>query len=122
MSRQIITQNGKPAFVVVPIDEWQRIERILEDRADAAAVREYWANPSQEALPEEVVRALAVDRTNPVKVLREYRGLTQAALARQIGTSPVYLSQIERGARAAGRKLLGKLAAALRVDIELLRP
>lgn len=121
MSRQIITQNGKPAFVVVPIEEWQRIERILEDRADAAAVREYWANPSQEALPEEVVRALAVDRGNPVKVLREYRGLTQAALARQIGTSPVYLSQIERGARLAGRKLLGKLAIALRVDIDLLK-
>ena len=34
MSRQIITQGGKPAFVVIPIEEWRRIEATLEDRLD----------------------------------------------------------------------------------------
>ncbi|MDP2330140.1 MAG: type II toxin-antitoxin system prevent-host-death family antitoxin [Reyranella sp.] len=35
MSRQIITQGDKPAFVVIPIEEWRRIEATLEDRTDA---------------------------------------------------------------------------------------
>lgn len=120
MTKQIIRQNGKPAFVVVPFEEWQRIEEILEDRADAAAVRAYWENPDEEGFPEEIVRALAVDRINPIKVFREYRGMTQAELAGKAELSSMYLSQLERGERRPGRKALGKLAAALRVDVDML--
>jgi DNA-binding XRE family transcriptional regulator len=120
MTKQIIKQNGKPAFVVVPFDEWLRIEEILEDRADAAAVRAYWDNPDVEGFPEEVVRALAVDRINPIKVFREYRGMTQVELAGEAQLSAMYLSQIERGERTPGRKALGKLATALRVDVDML--
>lgn len=120
MTKQIIKQNGRPAFVVVPFDEWLRIEEILEDRADAAAACAYWDNPDVEGFPEEVVRALAVDRINPIKVFREYRGMTQAELAGAAQLSAMYLSQIERGERTPGRKALGKLATALRVDVDML--
>ncbi|HEY5048720.1 MAG TPA: type II toxin-antitoxin system prevent-host-death family antitoxin [Rhizomicrobium sp.] len=57
MTRQIITQGGKPAFVVIPIDEWRRIESTLEDRIDASAVRAFQRNPS-DTFPDAVVAAI----------------------------------------------------------------
>src|SRR5262249_22446152 len=92
-SKQIIKQHGKPAFVVIPYDEWRLIEAVIEDRTDAAAVRDYLEKPEQ-GLPEDVVRAIVLDGASPIKVLREHRGLTQAALAGATGTSALYLSQI----------------------------
>jgi len=118
MSRQIITQNGKPAFVVVPIDEWRHIEATLEDRADTTAVRAFLKSPT-ETFPDSVVAAI-LEGAHPIKAFRDHRGMTQAALAQAAGTSPVYLSQIERGRRAAGRKLRARLGKALGVDADLL--
>jgi DNA-binding XRE family transcriptional regulator len=118
MSRQIITQGGKPAFVVIPIEEWRRIEATLEDRADVASVRAFLKNPT-ETFPDAVVSAI-LNGTSPLKALREHRGLTQAGLAKASATSAVYISQIERGERRAGRKLLAKLAKTLQVEAGLL--
>lgn len=118
MTRQIITCGGKPAFVVIPIDEWRCIEATLEDRADAAAVRAFLKHPS-ETFPDSVVAAI-LDGAHPIKAMRRHRGMTQTQLAKAIATSPVYISQVERGERRAGRKLLAKLGKALRVDANLL--
>ena len=118
MSRQIITQGGKPAFVVIPIEEWRRIEATLEDRADAAVVRAFLKKPG-ETFPDAVLAAI-LDGTPALKALREHRGLTQAALAKACATSAVYISQIERGERRAGRKLLAKLSKVLGVEPALL--
>jgi DNA-binding XRE family transcriptional regulator len=92
----------------------------LEDRVDAAALRAFLRNPT-ETFPDSVVAAI-LDGTHPVKALREHRRMTQTELAKAAGTRPVYLSQIERGQRRAGRKLRAKLGRALRVDSDLLRP
>jgi len=118
MSKQIIKQGGKAAFVVIPIEEWRRIETTLEDRADAAAVRAFLKNPT-ETLPDAVVAAI-LDGAHPVKAMRAHRGMTQAGLAQAARTSSVYISQIERGKRRAGRRLLAKLGKALRIDADLL--
>jgi ribosome-binding protein aMBF1 (putative translation factor) len=118
MSRQIITQGGKPAFVVIPIEEWRRIEATLEDRSDVAAVRAFLKNPT-ETFPDAVVEAI-LDGASPLKALREHRGFTQAGLAKACATSGVYISQIERGERRAGRKLLAKLGKALDIDAGVL--
>ena len=120
MTRQVITQNGKPAFVVIPIDEWRRIESTLEDRVDAAIVRAFQKNPS--ATVSDAVLGDILDGGHPIKAFREHRGLTQAQLAKASGTSSVYISQIERGGRRAGRKLRAKLAKALAVSPDLLEP
>jgi transcriptional regulator with XRE-family HTH domain len=66
-----------------------------------------------------VVKAI-IEGAHPVKVIREWRGMSQAALAAAAGTGVVYVSQIERRIRHASRKLRAKLAAALRVDADLL--
>jgi DNA-binding XRE family transcriptional regulator len=118
MNAQIIRQGGKPAFVVIPIQEWRRIEATLEDRIDSAVVRTFLENPS-ETFPDSVVKAI-LDDVHTVKVLREYRGMTQSQLADASGTSARYISQLERGIRRASRKLLVKLARALRVEPGLL--
>ncbi len=118
MNRQIIMQGGKPAFVVIPIDEWRRIESTLEGRIDAAAVASFWENP-EETFPDSVVEALLAGGS-PSRTFREYRGLTQEELARAAGTSPIYISQIERTG-AVGPKTLAKIAKALNVDPGLLK-
>ncbi|HEY4404116.1 MAG TPA: helix-turn-helix domain-containing protein [Xanthobacteraceae bacterium] len=118
MNRQIIKKGGKPAFVVIPIEEWRRIEAALEDRADTAAVRAFLKNPA-ETFPDAAVAAI-LEGTHPVKAMREYRGMTQVALAQAGGTSSVYISQIERGKRRSGRRLLAKLGQALGVPSDLL--
>jgi DNA-binding XRE family transcriptional regulator len=118
VNKQIIKRGGKPAFVVIPIEEWRQIEAALEDRADAAAVRAFLDHPS-ETFPDSVIAAI-LDGTHPLKAIREYRGMTQAGLARTAGTSSVYISQIECGMRQAGRRLLAKLGKSLGVDSDLL--
>lgn len=118
MIRQIITQGGKPAFVVIPIEEWRRIEAALEDRADAAVVRAFLKKPG-ETFPDAVLAAI-LDGTPALKALREHRGLTQVALAKACATSAVYISQIERGERRAGYKLPAKLSKVLGAEPALL--
>ncbi len=118
MNRQIIKKDGKPAFVVIPIEEWRRIEATLEERADTAAVRAFLSNPA-ETFPDSVVAAI-LEGTHPIKAMREHRGMTQVELAQASGTSSVYISQIERGRRRSGRRLLAKLAQALGVASDLL--
>ena len=118
MKRQIISQDGKPAFVVIPIDEWRQIESKLEDRGDAAAVRAFVKEPT-ETFPDAVVAAI-LDGVHPIKAFREYRGMTQAQLATKVGTSAIYVSQLERGDRRPGRKLRAKIGAALKVEAALL--
>jgi transcriptional regulator with XRE-family HTH domain len=54
--------------------------------------------------------------------LRHERGLSQDDLAYEAEVSRSYLSQLEKGVFHASLKVIGKLAAALRVDpAELLR-
>jgi len=87
---------------------------------DAAAMRILETAPAEERFPAAVARRLVAGES-PVKVFREHRGLTQAALAEAAGTNAQYVSQIERGDRDVGKKLLPKLAAALKVDADDLR-
>ena len=81
-------------------------------------MRTFLKNPT-ETFPDDVVSAI-LNGTSPLKALREHCGLTQAGLAKASATSAVYISQIERGERRAGRKLLAKLGKALQVEAGLL--
>lgn len=64
------------------------------------------------AVPHDVMVRL-VGGENPLKVYREWRGLTQAELATQIGVTEGYVSQVERGARTLSRKAVSTAAVAL---------
>ena len=86
-----------------------------EDAADQAAYEEAKAR-DEEAFPLEMAERL-VAGAHPIKVFREYRGMTQAALADQVGLSAMYLSQIETGRRGGSTKALRRIAAALDIDL-----
>lgn len=115
---QIIEHNGKPTFVVLPIEEWNRIQEDLEDLEDVRLFDQAKAEGG-ETYPASVIHAI-LDGANPVKVFREWRGLTQAQLAEAASIAPLYLSQIETGRRIGSPQVLRSLANSLSVDIDLL--
>ena len=71
-------------------------------------------------VPLEVLERVLNDDVTPLKAIREWRGMRQEELARMVGTSKAYISQIETRHRRPGRKLLFRLAEALDVAPELL--
>ena len=94
------------------------MKRQLEDRGDTTAVRAFVKDPT-ETFPDAVVGSI-LDGAHPIKTFREYRGMTQAQLAGKVETTAVYICQLERGDRCAGRKLRAKIAAALKVEPAML--
>ena len=70
-----------------------------------------------ELIPSEVVYAI-LDGENPIKVWREYRGLTQQQLADKVKISKPYLSQIETGKRKGATDILSAIAKALDVSLD----
>jgi hypothetical protein len=113
---QIIESGGKPAFVVIPYDEWSRIEALIEDAQDNAALDDFRRNPT-ETFPISVADALLAG-DNPVRVFREFRGVTLKAIAERCAITVPYLSQIETGKRHASAEVLKKLAEALGVTVD----
>ncbi|MBI5484254.1 MAG: helix-turn-helix transcriptional regulator [Deltaproteobacteria bacterium] len=119
MNIQIIEHNGTPEYAVIPFAEWRAItDRLeeLEDIADAKSISAGIAS-GEETFPLEFSKRLA-SRESPLKVLREYRGLTLAALGKKCGVSAAALSQIETGKRSPSVDLLGKLSRALGCDMD----
>jgi len=117
---QIIGKNGSEEYAVVPIDEWRRVCALAEDaediRAADTAVRELAAE-YDEVVPVEVVRKL-IGEQHPLSVWRQYRGLTQRALAEAAGIGKSYISQIESGAKPGSVKILARLADVLDVSVD----
>lgn len=115
---QVIRGELGPTHAVVPWDLWTEIEAALSSSPAEPSDEDLFdaADTSGEAFPMEVVEQL-VAGGHPVKVYRRYRGLTQADLARAVGSTAAYISQIENG-RPCGRSTLAMLARALGVDME----
>jgi DNA-binding XRE family transcriptional regulator len=67
----------------------------------------------EELVPAEVVNRL-IEGENPIKVWRQHRGMSQAALARAAGIKAAYLSQLEMGARKGSVTVLCALASTLK--------
>jgi len=123
MNVQTIDRDGKPEYAVLPWSEYQALLEAAEDAADGALLdtfRKELASSAEETIPSSVVDAL-LGGTSPVKVWREYRGLTQETLAARSGISKAYLCQIEKGTREGANKTLYALAAVLDVTVEDLK-
>ena len=120
MNVQVIERDGKPEYAVVPYDEWRRLVELAEEAADIRdaeqAMREL-ERGEDELVPGEIVARL-LDGEPPVRVWREYRGLTQAQLAERADITQGAVAQIESGKRRGSVDLLRKLAAALEVEVD----
>lgn len=122
MSRvQVIEQDGKRLFYVVPADIWERVKEMVADAEDAAAYAEAVANDDGVRYPAPVAHAMA-DGAHPLKAWREHKGLSLQALATAAGVSKPCVSQIEGGKRAGTAATLKKLAGALGLPVGALVP
>ena len=122
MSVQILERDGHPAFVVMPIEEYQRLLEALEDAHDVVAIEAFHRrliSGEEETLPISVLDQIWSGE-NPLRVLRKYRSLTLQQLGDACGVSNSHISQIESGKRSMSTRVLKKLAEALRIDVDLL--
>lgn len=114
MPQFIYDADGRPAFAVIPYGEYRTLmpeEALSDEELFDRAV----AEDDGDRLPHEFMARL-VDGEPPLKVYREWRGMTQEALAEQAGVTPGYISQAERGARHLSRKLTATVAGILHID------
>lgn len=120
MSVQTIDKNGKPEYVVLPWEEYQAMLAALEDRADAAVLAGFadrLVRGEEETIPAVVMdRLLAGEQ--PVRVWREYRGLTQAQLAEAAAVTQSMVAMIERGDRRGTVDTLTDIARVLKIVLD----
>ena len=111
-------KTGKPAFAVMPYANYRELRAAAEEREDRAALAEADAAiaAGAEAVPLAVVERLSAG-TAPVRVWREYRGLSQAALAKAAKVPQPTLSALEHGRRGVATATLQRIADALRVEL-----
>ena len=87
----------------------------------ALSVEARIASGEEELIPAQVVDRL-IDRESPLRVWREYRDLSQSALARASGVNRVQIVEIEAGRNSGSVHTLRKLADALRIAVDDLIP
>jgi DNA-binding XRE family transcriptional regulator len=119
MNVQVIEKSGKPEWAVIPYDDYQRLLEDIEMLQDVRAYDEAQRAlaDGEELVPSEVTYAI-LDGAKPVRVWREYRGLTQQQLAGAAGISVPYLSQIESGKRMGSAEVLAAIARELRLSLD----
>lgn len=121
---QIITSPSGEQMVVLSKEEFDLMAANQFDE-DAETVRIYRESMAaiergdDIALPEAVWDRLEA-RESPVRVLRDFRAMTQKELAEAAGISQSYLSEIERGTREGTLSTIKALAKALAVPLSVL--
>lgn len=110
--------HGRPLYALVRYAEFLQLAGdVDEDAEDIAAAEAALADPNR--VPAEVVNRIA-NGENTLKVIREWRGLTQDALGRATRTTKAHISQLETGRRSIGRKTAYAFAPALKVSPDVL--
>ena len=120
MSVQIIERDGEPEWAVLPYGIYlQLVEEaeMLQDIRDYDTAKAAIERGEEELVPSEVAYAI-LDGKNPIKIWREYRGLTQQQLAEATGISTSYLSQIETRKRTGRTEVLTAIARVLKLTLD----
>jgi transcriptional regulator with XRE-family HTH domain len=118
------TPSGEVA--IIPRAEYERLKALSDEAAEDIGTARLIARAKQDKevlLPLDVVEQLA-DGKNPIRVLRKFRGFTQAELATAEGVQITqnYLSDLENNKRKGPFELHRKIARFLNVPFELLAP
>jgi len=100
---QIIHQNGRPAFAVIPFEEYELLRPALERERTLRS-----------GIPHAVAQRIIMEDIHPVRAWREHLGLEQSAVAARAGMKPSMLSRIEAGAGGKTRaSTLKRIAEAM---------
>jgi len=103
---QIIYHNDRPAFAVIPYDQFEAMMRRFVDL------------PKE--VPPEIRHFIEVEGMTWVKAWRTFRNLTQADVADLMGISQPAFAQMEKCVASLQRSTMEKLAKALKVDVKQL--
>lgn len=106
--------------VTLSREDYESLREAAEDAADITAARIAEARIAAgetEVIPIDMVERLA-SGDHPVRVWREYRGMTGSKLAEAAGLPQSYISEIETGKKPGSLDAMVKLARALRVDVD----
>lgn len=120
-----MTADGEVA--IVPRAEYERLKDLAREAEEDVGTARLVARAKKEiaagapVLPREIVDRLA-NGENPIRVLRQFRGLTQVELANAeaVQIAQNYLSELENDKRKGPLALHRKFAQALGVPLELL--
>jgi len=122
MTVQIVEIAGQK-MAMLPVDDYQKLLDVAEDRADAIAAiaAEQRRTGGEEYLPAELVDQI-MNGENALRAWRNYRGMTVKALADRAGARVATISEIENG-KAQGKPALWRaLAEALSVSVDDILP
>ncbi|MBO3761129.1 helix-turn-helix transcriptional regulator [Ciceribacter sp. L1K22] len=113
------TPNGEDMVILSQEDYEALVEaaEMLEDVAAYDRFKEKLAKGEEELIPAEFVYRM-MDGESPVRVWRDFRGLSAKDLAATAGISATYLSEIESKKKEGSISSLKKIARALKVDLE----
>lgn len=100
----IVGANGKPAFVVVPYEQFRHLN----------------GGFTCGTAPNEVVNLSFERGISPMAAWREHLGITQAEVAARIGITQAAYAQMERAKRPRSATL-EKVAGAMGLELEQLR-
>lgn len=117
---QIIETPQGERLAVLPLAEYERLQKAAEMLEDVSAYDEAkrrLAAGTEELVPQEIANRL-LDGESPIRVWREYRGLSGRALAEAAGVSAPYLSQIEGGRREGSFDTMRRIAETLKISLD----
>lgn len=107
-------------MITIPLDQYKALMTAADDLDDLRAfdrVKAALASGEEELLPADYVRRIIAGEP-PLRVWRDYRGLTQAALAEASGVNRVQIANIESGEKAGSVATIKKLADALHIMMD----
>ena len=110
--------HGKKA-VILALKDYQKIQNQLEELEDIKSYIQHKEHP-EDTLPFELVQDLLDSNNSKVKLFRQYKGLTISELAKKVGITESYLSQIENSRRKGTVDIYKKLANVLDIEMELI--
>jgi DNA-binding XRE family transcriptional regulator len=107
-------------MITIPRAEYERLRAAAEDLEDLAAghrIQADLASGREELVPAKFANRM-IDGESPLRVYRDLRGLTQAALAEASGVNRVQIADIEARRKSGSIETVRKLAHALAVTID----
>ncbi len=115
---QYINKGEEPEYVVLPIEDYLEMISLLEDVEDRSAVDQALIDyQGGTTVPGEIVNSI-LNGTSPLRAWREYRGFTLNSLAKRVGVSKSYLSQIENNRKPGSLNLYRQISTVLNVAVD----
>ncbi len=100
MKYDLLHIQGKP-YVLVPLHDYRKMT----------------SSGNGTNLPDAILDELSAHQSHPIKIIRKYRGMTQAELAEKSGISRPYLTEIETGKKDGSLRAIKSIADALNVSM-----